>query len=649
MRRPILLLLAACLIALATAAGEPPVASQAVTKLTFTETSVSAPVAPGAMSGWTMFGRTYSGYRTTIYTDGGVITDSDHDGLVTWIWTRTATVPWNGIWVVTDLSTGEIMAGSRSTSAIPPSVTLAPNVFLRDQEGHFSHVILPVQGLASLQLQRPGVGAWYAYLEESGGGDLDGSLNGRLVLNVDAFKPVGSSPPAPEGVLPGDVFVGILFDPSAPPPAPGFEEVWFGDAVENHLGDTPGTATVSIANPYTEIADEESVTLRIPVLREETSDGTVTVQYASSPPNPNPGIHFEDFAGTLTFAPGEILKTIDVPIIDDDLYSGRSSFLVTLSSPAGATLGSVTTAAAEIRDTSDEAPSLSLSTTETSRLEGNSGVQQVPVTVTLGAPAARTITVNWSWREGYGSSTTGTSIFSPGETQKSFTMSYLANTTAEPDRQLSFSAAWQPEDQPTVTAGGSFTITDDDRPGVPQAFEAHYDGTGVSISWFPDPKAIAYELESASANTSWTIVYSGAATSFQHTAVQPGQSYIYRVRAVDANQNTSNWSQPDIATAIVFTDDPLSAGIVVKAAHLEELRTAVNAMLALAHFAPVTFNEPAGTGAPIRASHLLALREALSTARGHLGLSPVAVTDAVLDSSVPVKAIHLTELRHGCR
>lgn len=642
-------LLAISMIVLAALASEPPVESQAVTKLTFTETSVSAPAAPGAMTGWTFFGRTYSGYRKTIHAGGDVITDSDHDGLVTWIWSRTATVPWNGIWVVTDLSTREIMAGSRSTSEVPPSVTLPSNVFLRDESGHFSHVILPVQGLASLQLQRPGVGAWYAYLEESGGGDLDGSLNGRLVLNVSSFNSVGSSPAAPSGVLPGDVFVGILYDPYSSPPAPGFEEVWFGDVVENHFGDTPGTATVSIANPFTTIADEESGTLRISVLREESSDGEVTVHYASSPPNPNPGVHYEDFAGVLTFAPGEILETIDVPIIDDGLYSGTSSFQLTLSSPAGATLGSITTAAVEIRDATDEAPALSLAAPGSAKSEGNSGVQEVPVTVGLSSPAACPITVNWAWREGSGASVTGSLLFSPGETQKTFTMTYVANTIAEPDRELSFSAAWQPDGRPNVRAEGLFTIIDDDRPGVPQAFEAHYDGTGVTVSWLPDPKASAYVLESGSASSGWMTVHNGAATTFQHTAIQPGQAYIYRVRAVDANQNSSNWSAPEAATAIVFADDPLAVGTVVKSLHLDQLRTAVNAMLALAQLPSVTFSEPAAAGAPIRASHVLALREALSTARRYVGLSPLAFTDPVLEAGIPVKAIHLTELRQGCR
>ena len=56
---------------------------------------------------------------------------------------------------------------------------------------------------------------------------------------------------------------------------------------------------------------------------------------------------------------------------------------------------------------------------------------------------------------------------------------------------------------------------------------------------------------------------------------------LYRVRGVDANNNVSAYSNVDLATTILFTNDPLIAGVtVVKAQHFTELRSAVNAVRA---------------------------------------------------------------------
>ncbi|PRC47206.1 hypothetical protein C6A85_86135, partial [Mycobacterium sp. ITM-2017-0098] len=47
-------------------------------------------------------------------------------------------------------------------------------------------------------------------------------------------------------------------------------------------------------------------------------------------------------AGTLTFLPGETRKTINVVVFGDTVMEGSESFIVTLSSPAGATLTDAT-------------------------------------------------------------------------------------------------------------------------------------------------------------------------------------------------------------------------------------------------------------------------------------------------------------------
>jgi len=54
--------------------------------------------------------------------------------------------------------------------------------------------------------------------------------------------------------------------------------------------------------------------------------------------------------GTLTFSPGETSKTISIPISDDAFVEGPENFSLTLSNPAGATLGSPFTSQVTIND-----------------------------------------------------------------------------------------------------------------------------------------------------------------------------------------------------------------------------------------------------------------------------------------------------------
>jgi hypothetical protein len=123
-------------------------------------------------------------------------------------------------------------------------------------------------------------------------------------------------------------------------------------------------------------------------------------------------------------------------------------------------------------------------------------------------------------------------------------------------------------------------------------------------------------------------------------------TYIYRVRAVDVNGNYSDFSNTDIATTIVFTDDPLVAGTtIVQALHITELRSAVNAMRAAAGLSAATWTDSSLTGIEIKAVHISELRSNLDAARSALGLSTGSYTDALTPGSTIVKAVHVSELR----
>lgn len=66
------------------------------------------------------------------------------------------------------------------------------------------------------------------------------------------------------------------------------------------------------------------------------STKTVTVQYSTSDIKAKAGIDYIPTSGSLTFAPGETLKTVSVPIIGDTIIEGNDTFFVNLTNSTGA-------------------------------------------------------------------------------------------------------------------------------------------------------------------------------------------------------------------------------------------------------------------------------------------------------------------------
>jgi hypothetical protein len=117
------------------------------------------------------------------------------------------------------------------------------------------------------------------------------------------------------------------------------------------------------------------------------------------------------------------------------------------------------------------------------------------------------------------------------------------------------------------------------------------------------------------------------------------------VRAINAGGSSSD-SAPDLATTVIFTDDPLVArSTPIKAVHLAELRTAVNAVRSLAGIGVVSFTDSASRGVTVKAAHINELRTALDAALSSLGFATGGYTDTPA-RGVPIKAIHFQEIRN---
>ncbi|WP_165873488.1 Calx-beta domain-containing protein [Parasulfuritortus cantonensis] len=80
--------------------------------------------------------------------------------------------------------------------------------------------------------------------------------------------------------------------------------------------------------------------ITIPVLREGGTTGSVSVKYATANGTALAGKDYTAKSGTLSFAAGVSKQSIAISISNDSQYEATESFLVNLSSPVGAALGS---------------------------------------------------------------------------------------------------------------------------------------------------------------------------------------------------------------------------------------------------------------------------------------------------------------------
>ncbi|MBI2929910.1 MAG: hypothetical protein HYY24_29985 [Verrucomicrobia bacterium] len=82
----------------------------------------------------------------------------------------------------------------------------------------------------------------------------------------------------------------------------------------------------------------------------DDTSAAATVHYATSDGSATAGADYTAVAGTFDFAPGEGVKTLSIPILNDGVKEGTETFRVTLSNPSGGVLGTRTTTTVTIQD-----------------------------------------------------------------------------------------------------------------------------------------------------------------------------------------------------------------------------------------------------------------------------------------------------------
>ncbi|MFG1477938.1 Calx-beta domain-containing protein [Xanthobacter sp. V4C-4] len=182
--------------------------------------------------------------------------------------------------------------------------------------------------------------------------------------------------------------------------------------------------------------------LRFEVTLSAPAEGAVSVDYATRNGSAVANADFVPALGTLTFAPGEVAKTIDVVVHGDTVYEGDESLDLVLSSPSGARLVGGT-ATGTIRD-DDPAPQgdPEISIADATVAEGSTGAPHMMFEVSLSAPSDHAVSVRYATRDGTAlagsdyEAQAGTLTFAPGQTSAMVHVPLIGDATVEADERF---------------------------------------------------------------------------------------------------------------------------------------------------------------------------------------------------------------------
>ena len=162
------------------------------------------------------------------------------------------------------------------------------------------------------------------------------------------------------------------------------------------ITDNDGTPTLALTGPA--LVNEAAGTLTYTVTLSNPSASTVTVGYNTADGTATvAGNDYVASTGTLSFAPGETVKTFTVAINNDNTYEGNENYSVNLAAPVNATIatGTVSTTIADdgtgVGGSNDDRPQVG-SISSPTVVEGGNLDFAVTLTTTSTTPTVVTLT-----------------------------------------------------------------------------------------------------------------------------------------------------------------------------------------------------------------------------------------------------------------
>jgi hypothetical protein len=200
------------------------------------------------------------------------------------------------------------------------------------------------------------------------------------------------------------------------------------------LNDEPN---MSIGDVYQNEANSGTTEFTFSVWLSSAYDVPVTVNWTTANGSATAGSDFVAASGTLTFAPGETTQTISVAVVGDEVSEANEAFTVNLSNASGAL---IVRAAGSGTIVNDDINVPRISITDVRRNEGRKNSTTFTFTVTLTAPSAVPVKVNYATADGTARTgdgdyvaAGGTLTFAAGETSKTITIKVKGDRRLEAD------------------------------------------------------------------------------------------------------------------------------------------------------------------------------------------------------------------------
>lgn len=244
------------------------------------------------------------------------------------------------------------------------------------------------------------------------------------------------------------------------------------DSAEATVLDDDAAPSVSVGDISASEGNSGTTQAGFTVALSAASGQTITLNYTITGGTATAGTDFTASSGTITFDPGDTQKTISVPVIGDTVDESDETFTLTLTADTGAPVSlDDATATGTILD-DDEAITIAIA--DISVEEGDEGTTDAVFTVILSEASTEDIVLSFLTEDGTataGSDYTGTSgtvTIEAGETEATFTVPVLGDTTYDPNETFLANL--------TIQSGTGVSLADD------SATATIVDDDGVTVS-----------------------------------------------------------------------------------------------------------------------------------------------------------------------
>jgi hypothetical protein len=281
----------------------------------------------------------------------------------------------------------------------------------------------------------------------------------------DDYSPVSGTLTIPAGTSPGTIDVSLVND-GTDEADETFELVL---SLPTNATVAAGTAQITIsdddATPTLSVADvsvdEASGTASFGVTLSNPSASGISAEYATADGSAIAGEDYTTASGTVSFAPGEVAATVEVPVADDAIDEPTQNFGLTLTNATNATIGDGSAIASILDD--DGGPWVSAGDVTVSETEGSA-----TFTLTLDAASEHTVSVAYATIAGTAvpnddyTPVSGTATFDPGTTSVEVVVPILDDTIYELPETFGLSLT-DPTNVSIDTAVATATITSQDK------------------------------------------------------------------------------------------------------------------------------------------------------------------------------------------